>query len=135
MTIPPDTRAPGQAGHIADHNNIADVLTSLQDQINSILSGGLTTQGDVDIAQAGHGLKVAEGSNARQGTAVLVAGQVVVSNTTVTASTRIQVTIQAPGGSVGSAYVFARTPGASFTIKSTSGSDTSTVAYLMTEPG
>lgn len=29
MPIPPDTRAPGDAGHVTDHNNIADELTAL----------------------------------------------------------------------------------------------------------
>jgi hypothetical protein len=29
-TIPPDTRAPGQSGHIEDHNAISDSLNALQ---------------------------------------------------------------------------------------------------------
>jgi hypothetical protein len=34
--IPPDTRALGQAGHLQDHNNIADVLSLMQGQIASL---------------------------------------------------------------------------------------------------
>jgi len=51
-----------------------------------------------DIASAGQGLKVAEGSNAKQGTAVLNGTTaVVVGNTSVTANSRIFLTINTPG--------------------------------------
>lgn len=91
--------------------------------------------GAVDIGTAGKGLQVAEGSNAKQGTAVLVAGSKVVSNTSVTASSRILLTSQADGGTPGWLRVSARTAGTSFTITSSSATDTSTVAYQIFEPG
>ncbi|MET9119948.1 hypothetical protein [Streptomyces sp. NPDC004528] len=97
--------------------------------------GNLTTQnGHMGPVTAGFGLRVKEGTNAKMGTAVLVAGTVTVSNTSVTANSRIQLTIQVPGGTVGSVYINARTAGASFVIKSTSASDTSTVGYVIYEP-
>jgi len=133
--IPPDTRAAGQSGHISDHVNIADVLTALQNLINSILTAGLVTTGSVDISLAGQGVKVAEGINAKQGTVVLVAGARVVSNTSVTASSRIQLTSQLDGGSPGFLRVSSRIPGTSFTVTSSNAADTSTVAYFITEPG
>jgi hypothetical protein len=84
---------------------------------------------------AGGGLAVAEGTNARSGTATLNGTTaVVINNTSVTANTRIQLTIQAPGGTVGSPYVSTRTAGTSFQIKSTTAGDTSTVAWLLVEP-
>jgi hypothetical protein len=99
-------------------------------------SGGLNAGvGSVDVPQAGSGLKVAEGSNAKQGTAVLAAGTVVVANTSVTASSRIFLTSQADGGAPGFLRVSARVAGTSFTILSSSGTDTSTVAYEIFEPG
>ena len=100
-------------------------------------SGGTWNVQGVNLAvhSAGNGLRVAEGSNAKQGTATLVAGTVTVSNTSVTANSRILLTIQTPGGAVGAVYVSARTAGTSFTITSTSGTDTSTVAYEIIEPG
>jgi hypothetical protein len=100
-------------------------------------AGTLTvTGGNVDIATAGNGLAVAEGSNAKQGTAVLNGTTaVVVANTSVTANSRIFLTINTPGGTPASPYVSARSAGTSFSIKSTGASDTSTVAYLITEPG
>jgi hypothetical protein len=92
------------------------------------------TDSDVAIRVAGKGLQVAEGTNAKSGVATMVAGQVTVSTTAVTSNSRIQLTIQTPGGTVGSPYVNARTAGTSFVIKSTSASDTSVVAWFIVEP-
>lgn len=80
------------------------------------------------------GVKVLEGSNAKQGVATLVAGSVVVSNTSITANSRIILTSNADGGTPGFLRVSARVVGTSFTITSSSGADTSTVAYLISEP-
>jgi hypothetical protein len=93
--------------------------------------------GNLDVANGGDGLQVSEnsGSNGKQGTATLTAGAVTVANTAVTANSRIFLTIQSPGGTVGSLYVNARTAGTSFTVHSTSSTDTSTFAYEIFEPG
>ncbi len=89
-----------------------------------------------DVASAGQGMKVAEGSNAKQGTAVLNGTTaVVLANTSVTASSRIFLTINVPGGTPGSPYVSALSAGASFSITSTGASDSSAVAYEIFEPG
>lgn len=104
--------------------------------------GTLTDNGVDQIQSAGHistvtagiGFKIKEGSNAKMGVATLVAGSVVVANTSVTASSRIQLTSNADGGTPGWLRVSARTAGTSFTITSSSGTDTSTVAYLIMEP-
>lgn len=96
---------------------------------NGLLTGG------VDVNTAGHGLKVAEGANAKQGTAVLVAGAVTVANTSVTATSRILLTSQVDGGAPGWLRVSARVAGTSFTITSSSATDTSTVAYEIFEVG
>ena len=89
------------------------------------------TTADVEV------LKVASGVNAKLGTAALSAGTVTVANTSITAASLILLTTQIPGGTgtVGAVYVSATAPGASFTIKSTSATDTSTVGYLIAEPG
>jgi hypothetical protein len=94
-----------------------------------------TPDSDIIIGLAGKGLRVKEGTNAKMGTATLNGTTAVtVSTTSVTATSRILLTIQAPGGTVGSAYVSARTAGTSFQIKSTATGDTSTVAWLIVEP-
>lgn len=94
----------------------------------------LATDDDFLVNLAGKGLRVKEGSNAKMGVSTLVAGTVVVSNTSVTANSRIFLTIQTPGGTPGDVRVSARTAGTSFTILSSSGTDTSVVAWLILEP-
>lgn len=90
---------------------------------------------DFDVSSAGRGLRVAEGSNAKQGTSTLSAGTVVVANTSVTANSRIFLTAQTSGAAPGALRVSARTAGTSFTITSTSNTDTSVVAWEIFEPG
>lgn len=90
--------------------------------------------GNVAVNTVGSGLRVKEGSNAKQGTATLVAGSSVVANTSVTATSRILLTSNADGGTPGFLRVSARSAGVSFTITSSSGTDTSTVAYQIFEP-
>lgn len=90
--------------------------------------------GNLAVGPAGSGLRVAEGANAKQGTAVLAAGTLVVANTSVTALSRIFLTSQVDGGTPGFLRVSARVPGVSFTILSSNVADTSTVAFEMFEP-
>lgn len=92
------------------------------------------TVGSLAVSTAGQGLQVKEGTNAKQGITTLVAGTVTVSNTSVTANSRILLTSQADGGAPGFLRVSARTAGTSFTITSSSNTDTSTVAYQIFEP-
>jgi len=91
--------------------------------------------GNIDVKVAGAGLQVKEGTNCKQGTAVLVRGTVTMADTAATASSRIFLTSQADGGTPGFLRVSARTAGTSFTITSSSGTDTSIVAYEIFEPG
>jgi hypothetical protein len=90
--------------------------------------------GNVAVNTVGSGLRVKEGSNAKQGTVTLAAGSSVVANTSVTAASRIFLTSNADGGTPGFLRVSARSAGVSFTITSSSGTDTSTVAYQIFEP-
>ena len=88
--------------------------------------------GNLVMTITGTGLVVSEGSNAVQGTAVLNGTTaVVVANTTVSANSRIYLTIQTPGGTPGAPYVSAISAGVSFSVKSTNAADSSTVAYLI----
>lgn len=97
--------------------------------------GGETeTLGNLTLSVVGKGVKIKEGSNATMGAAVLVGGTVVVSTTKVTANSRILLTTQTPGGTIGAVYVSARTAGVSFTITSLNVLDTSTVAWFLVEP-
>jgi hypothetical protein len=92
--------------------------------------------GSLNVQTAGQGVKIAEGSNAKQGTIVLNGTTaVVVSNTSVTASSRIFMTHQSISGAPGVPYVSARTPGTSFSVTSAASTDLGTVAYEIFEPG
>lgn len=84
--------------------------------------------------QSENGFNVTEGTNKRMGTGTLVGGTLVVTNTAVTADSRIFLTTQATGGTPGALNISARTAGTSFTVLSTSGTDTSTFAYVIFEP-
>lgn len=89
---------------------------------------------DMRIATVGKGLKVAEGTNGKLNRATLVAGTVTVANTSVTATSEIFAFCQTPGGTPGFLRVSARTPGTSFTILSSSNTDTSVVAWQIVDP-
>jgi hypothetical protein len=67
------------------------------------------------------------------GRTALTGGTATINNVRITANTNIFLTIQIPGGTVGSVYISARSVGTSFTITSTSGTDTSTVAWWLVE--
>jgi hypothetical protein len=90
---------------------------------------------DLALSTAGRGLRVSEGSGGKEGAVALTAGSATVPNVNVTANSRIFLTSQADGGTPGFLRVSARTPGTNFTITSSSGTDTSTVAYEIFEPG
>lgn len=87
-----------------------------------------------DNTVSADGLKIKEGTNARMGTTALTLGSATVSNTSITANTRVFLTSQEDGGTPGWLRVSARTAGTDFTITSSSGTDTSTVAWLLIEP-
>ena len=88
----------------------------------------------MDLSTLGAGLRIKEGSNAKQGTATLSAGTVVVPNTSVTATSRIFLTAQ-DNNTTGALRVSARTAGTSFTITSTNSSDAGVIAYEIFEAG
>lgn len=99
-------------------------------------SGDLTvTAGNIIAATAGKGLTVKEGANARMGTGTLNGTtEVTISTTAVTATSRIFLTVQAPGGTpLGVLYVSSRSAGVSFGVKGAA-TDTSTFAWMIVEP-
>jgi hypothetical protein len=94
----------------------------------------LDVRGDIAVNTVGSGFKVKEGSNAKMGVATLSAGSVTVSTTAVASTSRIMLTTQSPSGTVGTPYIFSRSAGTSFVIHSTSGTDASTVAWVILDP-
>lgn len=97
-------------------------------------AGRLEFGGDVILTQVGSGLKIKTGSNATMGTATLVGGTVTVNTNKVTANSNIQLTSQSDGGTPGFVRVSGRTASTSFTITSSSGTDTSVIGWIILEP-
>ena len=92
------------------------------------------TEGDLHCDVAGGGLNVKEGANARMGAVALAGGTATVATTEVSASSRVFLTSQVDGGTPGFLRVSSRTAATSFVITSSSGTDTSTVAWMIVEP-
>lgn len=92
-----------------------------------------TFYGQIRAATIGTGLSIKTGTNAKIGTATLVGGAATVSNTSVTSNSRIFLCSNTDGGTPGWLRVSAKSNGTSFTITSSSGTDTSTVAWLIVE--
>lgn len=114
-----------------------DGTTGLPMALNS--QGGDVTVGangsaNLLIGTVGAGLRVKEGSNAKQGITTLVAGTAVVNNTSITANSRIFLTPQNSSGTASYVYVSARTASTSFTITSGSALDTRDIAWEIFEP-
>lgn len=88
-----------------------------------------------DSFSIGLGLRInTAGAAATMGRATLVAGTLVVNTTAVTAISNIFLTCQVPGGAPGFLRISARVVGTSFTILSSSATDTSVVAWQLVEP-
>jgi 6-phosphogluconolactonase len=102
---------------------------------DAVSAGGDTINGELDFVVAGSGLMISEAANGKQGVAVLVAGTVVIANTSITANSRILLSPQETGLLTGIVRVSARAVGVSFTLLSTVLTDTATIAYEIFEPG
>ena len=124
----------------ADDLPLADLDLRYFSSAGGNINGSVeVVSGNIDVVTPGLGVAVAEGDgcHAKQGVVTLIGGTIVVTNSAVTGSSRIFLTMQdAHGGTPGTPYVSARTPGTNFTITSTGGAgDVSDVAYEIFEPG
>ena len=129
---------PGTTGPLLQQNNLSDVLNS---------GAALTSLGAPQLSNANiwsatntfsvtptltQSIAVPEGSNAYMGTvAANGTTAVTIATTALGGSSRVFLTIQSPTGTPGAVYVSAQSAGTSFSIKSSSATDTSTVAWLI----
>lgn len=111
--------------------------------ITATLGDVTTTNGNVVLATAGNGVKIKEGSNARMGSSTLTNGTVTVSNTSVTANTRIFLNRQAVNASTALGLLSVGTVSAStsFVINAlkeadatVQTNDVSTISWVLIEP-
>lgn len=99
--------------------------------IETIADGGFKFNSGV--SSTSNRIYIQEGSDANMGVATLVGGTVTVNNLKITANTRIFYSVQTAGGTQGFLST-TRVANTSFTINSTSGTDTSTIAWVLIEP-
>ena len=125
--------AAGTSNNVVITPLTAQAATALDFAAPPVLGFGSTTPRPVNATTiAGTKVSVTTGVNASAGTsAAMTAGSVIVSTTAITANSLVFFTTNALGTiTVPQAYrVSARTPGVSFTIQSSSATDTSTVDY------
>lgn len=95
------------------------------------VDGDAAIRGDLTMFSAGNGFRIAEGTNGTSGVATLVAGTVTVNTTKALTNSRIHITSNVSGGTPGWLRVSARVNATSFTITSSSATDTSQVAWLI----
>ena len=111
-------------------------LPDTQSSVDQVLvndgSGNLSWGGDIRF-NSGKSIILDEGNaDSVQGVATLVGGSVVVNTTAITNSSRVFLTVQSVGGTQGFLSVGSIVANTSFTISSSSGTETSTVAWLIT---
>lgn len=99
---------------------------------NGDLESNVTNGGNVVFNTLGKGFTFRNGANTRAGGVFLVAGTATVANTSVGANTQIIVSRSVTGGTVGHLST-TKVNGVSFTINSTSATDTSAVNYILFE--
>lgn len=92
----------------------------------------LTLATNLLILHTNISLSVSSGINQRAGNATLVGGTLTVANTSVTANTLVMLSPKTVGGAIGT-YTYTLSAGASFTINSSSGTDTSVISYFLIE--
>ncbi len=94
--------------------------------------GKITASATLSIATLGKGLEVKTGTHSKIGQATLSGGTITVANTSVTANSSIQLTVYTPGGTQGH-LSYSKINATSFTINSTSGTETSVVDWHIIE--
>jgi hypothetical protein len=127
----------GSSGYFIADSASGYRFNNSTDTVNLLVlsdSGLLELRGNFKLTSVGNKFLIAEGSNASMGVATLVAGTVTVNNTLVTGNSRIILQGQNSSGTHGELTISARSVGTSFTITSSSATDTRAVAWLLIEP-
>lgn len=124
----------GEASYDADYSGNYHAR-SIPD-VQFVTGGTIFTNipSDLKLTTVGNGIYVKEGTNATMGVATLVGGTKVVNTIKVTLSSRIFLTSQEDNGVPGFVRVSTRSAGTSFTITSSSNTDTSDIAWIIIEP-
>jgi hypothetical protein len=122
----------GASSQSGDYVNINSVSGSGGDIFALTAAGDAKVSGNITSTTAGKGIQLKSGTGARAGNATLVGGTVTVTNITVTANTLVITSRKTAGGTLGF-LTYTLSSGSSFTITSTSSTDTSVVTYMLVE--
>ena len=117
-----------QAQHLSAYSYYFDNTTYIG---TGTTSGQTTSKLYVNGQTRTTKLNLITGSTGSCDIVVLTGGTATVSNSLVTANSIINLTHQNTSGTLGHLYISSKTAGTSFTITSTSNTDTSTVSYLI----
>lgn len=132
-----DSYAGTNWGLLVDGTTADNYVNKLAVGTTSKTSGAgllIDSAGEIGVTTAGSGISIQEGSNARMGVAVLVAGTVTVSTTAVQTGDRIFLTRTAASGTIGALSVENIINATSFRIDSTDSAETSTVEWIIVRP-
>jgi hypothetical protein len=99
---------------------------------NMSFTGNITS--NITMNTLGTYFKVKEGANATMGASALTNGNVTISTNKFLNTTRVFLSTTNSSGTVGFPYVTGKVSGTSFNITSTSGTDNSTIVWLLVEP-
>jgi hypothetical protein len=112
-----------------------NTLTTINFTFQNVTQVGISKLGVLSFPAVTGGLSFKSGSNARVGSGTLVAGTLVIPNTSVTANSLILVQNTGAGvlANVGALFVASQTAGVGFTVTSSNAADTSTFKYLIVE--
>lgn len=133
------------ASNIVMHATKGLVVEDVEDLAESVANFGPTTGGlylgsltDPDghlcVGPAGKGLKIAEGSNARMGTATMSSGLATISTTAVGANSRVFLQVRATANPLFAIAETNRVNGTSFQVRSLSPTDANTVSWMIVDP-
>lgn len=137
MAFNPDRVRPGSAPELVSSRNfeaLQPILTKHKGAIDSLetaVASILSKLKSLAYPVIG-GLYVKAGATSRLHDAVLVGGTVTVANTSVTANTRILLSRQTTGGTLGH-LSYSISAGVGYTVTSSSGTETSTVTCFLME--
>lgn len=123
-----------QASLLPQTSSAQNLGSAAKKWFDGFFAGNVSIGGNVTLENAGNKISIKEGTNASVGVATLVAGTVTVSNTLVTATSRIFLTGQNSSGTAGELTISARTASTDFTITSASATDTRSIGWWIVEP-
>lgn len=121
--------------HRIEYTEFYDPLIIYNDRFVIGANTPIYAKNNITTQTIGKGYQTKEGTNAKQGTCTMIAGNCVVSNTAITTNSRLFYNYQAPcTANIGTLYEVGRNATINFSIRNTNLANTCTIAYEIFEP-